>query len=146
MTSSYKETQSETERKLEDMVQVRRQGVYRECADLDRPQRLPQRPRCTGMIQTARPVQHELVKCGRDLGRRRVSHQPHGPDDRTKSGELHCKCEMDHLVRILFIPDGHMTSGQVRRFGVLRVALNDSLNCEYSVAESKRRLKWFLLV
>ena len=43
-------------------------------------------------------------------------------------------------------PGGCMISGQVRIYGVLQVALNDSLDCEHSVVESKHRLGWFLLV
>ena len=113
--------------------------------NIDRPQRLPQYPRCMGITQTIRLVRHEPVKYGRNLGRRRIIYRPHGPDDRTKSSELHRRCEIDHLVRTFFIPDTRMTSGQVRKFGVLQVALNDSLDCEHSVAESKCRLEWFLV-
>ena len=103
--------------------------------------RLPQRERCTGMIQTTRLVHHMLVKLRRDLVRMFIVHRPHRPDNRTKSRKLHRRCEIDYLVRTLFVSDGRVTSGEIREFRILQIALDDALDREVSVVESKCRLE-----
>ena len=96
------------------------------------PQRLPQRPCGTGMIQTIRLVHYELVNVDATL----------------VAGES----ATDHMVPIaerklaasqmpnLLVPDGRMTSGRVCDFRVFKVALDDMI-----VNILSYRLEWFLV-
>ena len=42
------------------------------------------------------------------------------------------------LVRTLLVPDGRTTRREIRKFGILGVALNDPLDREVSVVQSER--------
>ena len=90
--------------------------------------RLVQRKRCAGMIQTTRLVHHMLIESRRDLLRRTIVHRLHRSNHRTEPSELHCRREMDHLVRTLFITDSRMTCRKVCKFGVLEIAPDDALD------------------
>ena len=68
-----------------------------------------QRERGAGMIQTTRLVHHMLIESRRNLCRLTVVHRPHCPDHRTEASKLHCRCEMDYLVRTFFISERRMT-------------------------------------
>ena len=95
--------------------------------------------RCTDVIQTARVVHHMSIEHRGDLVRLSIAHCPHHPNDGTKSNKLHRRCEMNHL----FITNNRMTSGQVRKLGLLQIALDDAVDCEVSVVESECRFEWF---
>ena len=96
------------------------------------------------MIQTTRLVHHMLVKRRRNLVRLSIVHRPHRPDHRTKPNELHRRCEMDRLVRTVFVPDSRMACREIREFGILQFAPDDALDCKASVLQSKRGLEWLL--
>ena len=89
--------------------------------------RLVQRERCAGMIQMTSLVHHMLIKRRRDLVRRTIVHRPHRPDHRTETSKLHRRRKMDRLVRTLFVSDSRMTCREIRKFGILQIALDGAL-------------------
>ena len=105
-----------------------------------------QRERCAGMIQTTGLVHHVLIESRRDLVRLTIVHRPHRSNHRTEANKLHCRREMDHLIRTLFVSDSRMTCREIRKFGVLQIAPDDPLDCKASVVQSERRLEWLLPV
>ena len=100
--------------------------------------RLVQRKCCAGMMQTTRLVHHMLIEGRRDLVRLTIVHRPQRPNHRTEANKLHRRREMDHLVRTLFIFDSRMTCREVRKFGILQFAPDDSLDCKVPVVQSER--------
>ena len=98
------------------------------------------------MIQPTRLVHHMLVKRRRDLVRLAIVHRPHRPNHRPEPEKLHRRCEVDHLVRTLFVSDSRMTRREIREFGVLHFAADHPLDRKASVVESECRLEWLFPV
>jgi hypothetical protein len=82
-----------------------------------------------------------FIERRRDLVRRTIVHCPHRSNHRTEPSELHRRREMDHLVQTLFVSDSRMTCREIRKFGVLQIALDDASDCKVSVVQSKRGLE-----
>ena len=53
---------------------------------------------------------------------------------------------MHHLVCTFLVPDSRLTGGEKCKLGIPWLTLNDALNREVSVAESKRGLEWLYLI
>ena len=83
-----------------------------------------------------------LIESRRDLVRLTIVHSPHRPDHRTEPSELHCRREMDHLVRTLFVSNSRMTRREIRKFGILQLAPDDPLDCKVPIVESESGPEW----
>ena len=93
------------------------------------------------MIQTTRLIHHMLIERRRDLVRLTIVNRPHRSNHRMEPSKLHHRREMDHLVRTLFISDCRMARREIRKFGVLEIAPDDTLDCKVPVVESERGLE-----
>ena len=107
-----------------------------------RSHRFVQRQRRPGMIQPTTRVHHIPVKCRRDLSHLAIIHYPHCPYHRSESEDLHCRCEVDHLVRTLFVSDSRAACRQIREFGVLQLASDHPLDRKVTVVQRERQLEW----